>query len=158
MLLCALGVLVLSAGLVACGDDEDSASTDGAATTTEASASTDASTVEVTGTEYAFELSATPTAETKEVTYTNDGEEAHDLIFVELAEGVTLDEAFEARGRKGTTEREIGVTFAQPGQSGKPIEVKEPLDAGTYAMVCTLETKDGELHYDLGMQEEFTIE
>jgi plastocyanin len=157
MLLCALGMLVLSAGLVACGDDdEDSASTDGAATTTEASA--DATTVDVTGTEYAFELSATPTAETQEVTYTNDGEEAHDLIFVKLAEGVTLDEAFEAQGREGTTEEEIGVTFAQPGQSGKPIEVKKPLDAGTYAMVCTLETKDGELHYDLGMQEEFTIE
>ena len=157
MLLCALGVLVLSAGLVACGDDddEDSAATE-AATTTEAS--TDATTVDVTGTEYSFELSATPTADTQEVTYTNDGEEAHDLIFVKLAEGATLDEAFEAQGRKGTTEEEIGTTFAQPGQSGKPIEVKKPLDAGTYAMVCTLQTADGEFHYDLGMQEEFTIE
>jgi plastocyanin len=157
IVLCALGMLALAMFAVACGDDddEDSAATE-AATTTEAS--TDATTVDVTGTEYAFELSATPTADTQEITYTNDGEEPHDLIFVKLAEGVTLDEAFEAQGREGTTEEQIGVTFAQPGKSGKPIEVKQPLDAGTYAMVCTLETKDGELHYDLGMQEEFEIE
>ena len=155
MLLCALGIVVLSAGLAACGDDDDddSASTDGATTTETASAET----VDVVGTEYAFDPSATPTAETQEITFTNEGEEPHDLILAKLSEGVTLDEAFEAQGREGTAE-EIGFTFAKPGDEGKPIEIKKPLEPGTYGMVCTVETKDGELHYDLGMQQEFTIE
>src|SRR5688572_13092266 len=152
MLLCAL---VVAAGLVACGDDDDgdSASTEGAATTAAASAEA----VDVVGTEYAFDLSATPTAETQEINFANEGEEPHDLILAKLGEGVTLDEAFEAQGREGTAE-EIGFTFAKPGEEGKPIEIKKPLEPGTYGMVCTVETKDGELHYDLGMKQEFTIE
>ena len=152
--LCALGVLALTMGAAACGDDDDEGE-DAAATTTDAAS---AETVDAEGGEYYFDLSATPTAETQEVTFENVGEEDHDLIFVKLSEGVTLDEAFEAEGEQGTTEEDIGFTFAKPGETGKPIEVKKPLDPGTYAMVCTLRTKDGESHYDLGMQEEFTIE
>ncbi len=157
ILLCALGMLALAMLAVACGDDddEDSAATE-AATTTEAAA--DASTVSVTGTEYSFELSATPTTETQEVTFTNDGEEDHDLIFARINEGYTLDEAIEAEGEKGTAE-EIGFTFAKPGEEGKPIEVKEPLEPGTYAMICTVSSgKNEPPHFELGMQEEFTIE
>jgi len=157
--LCALAVLALAMFVAACGDDdEDSASTDGAATTESATTeSASAGTVAVTGTDYAFELSATPTADTQEITFVNEGDEPHNLIFARINEGHTLDEAFEAQGRKGTAE-DIGDTFAAPGEEGKPIEIKQPLEPGNYAMVCTLETQDGELHYDLGMQDEFTIE
>jgi plastocyanin len=157
MLLCALGIVVLSAGLVACGDDDDdddSAATE-AATTTEAS--TDSSTVDVTGVEYSFELSATPTADTQEITFTNDGAEEHNLIFARINEGFTLEEAIKEEGEKGTAE-EIGFTFAKPGEEGKPIEIKQPLEPGNYAMICTVSSKDGPPHFELGMQEEFTIE
>ena len=152
-MLCALGVLALAMGVAACGDDDDDGD-DSAATTTETAS---AETVDVTGTEYSFDLSATPTTDTKEITFTNDGAEEHDLIFAKINEGYTLDEAFEAQGRKGTAE-DLGATFAKPGETAKPIELKQPLEPGNYAVVCTLQTKDGELHYDLGMKDEFTIE
>jgi plastocyanin len=143
--------LVLALGAVACGGDDDD--DESAATTEEASAET----VDVTGGEYAFELSATPTADTQEITFENAGGENHNLIFARINEGFTLDEAIEAEGEKGTAE-EVGFTAAKPGEEGRPIEIKQPLEPGTYAMVCTVQTKDGEFHYDLGMQEEFTIE
>ena len=108
-MLCALGVLALAMGVAACGDDDDDGD-DSAATTTETAS---AETVDVTGTEYSFDLSATPTTDTKEITFTNDGAEDHDLIFAKINEGYTLDEAFEAQGRKGTAE-DLGATFAKP--------------------------------------------
>jgi plastocyanin len=152
-LLCAVSALALTMGVAACGDDDDD-SGDSAATTTETAS---AETIDVVGTDYAFDVSADPTADTTEITFTNEGEEEHDLIFAKINEGYTLDEAFEAQGREGTAE-DLGATFAKPGETAKPIELKKPLEPGTYGMVCTLETKDGELHYDLGMQREFTIE
>ena len=151
-MLCALGVLALTMGVVACGDDDDEGD-DSAATTTETAS---ADTVDVDGGDFAFDLSATPTAETKEITFTNSGEEDHELIFVKLNEGFTLEDAIKAEGEEGTTEM-LGFSSAKPGEDGKPIEVKKPLEPGNYAMVCTIPFQ-GEPHYDLGMQEEFTIE
>ena len=154
-LICALGVLALTFGAVACGDedeDEDRAAT----TTTEAES---AEVVNVTGTEYSFELSATPTAETQEITFENVGEEPHDLIFARINEGYTLQDAIEAQGRKGTAEQFRPILFAKPGETAKQtIQIDEPLEPGHYAMVCTVETEDGRPHFDLGMTEEFDIE
>jgi plastocyanin len=142
----------LALGAAACGGDDDD--DDSAATTTE---ETSAETVSVTGTEYAFDLSATPNAETQEVTFENAGQEDHNLIFAKINEGYTLDDALKAEGEKGTAE-EVGFTVAKPGEEGKPIEIKKPLEPGNYAMVCTVSTKDGPPHFELGMTEEFTIE
>jgi plastocyanin len=142
--------LVLALGAAACGDDDEDEGTT-------AAEETSAETVNVTGVDYAFELSATPTAETKEITFENTGEEPHELILARINEGYTLDEAIEAEGEKGTAE-DLGISFAKPGEEGKPIEIKKPLEPGNYAMVCTVETKDGEPHYDLGMQTEFTVD
>ena len=157
MLICALGVLALSAGFVACGDDddEDSASTESASTTETASAGT----VDVTGTEYQFDLSATPTADTQEITFTTDGAEDHDLIFAKINEGYTLQDAIEAQGRKGTAEQLRPVLFAKPGEEAKQtIELPDGLEPGHYAMICTVASKDGPPHFELGMQEEFDVE
>lgn len=158
ILLCALGMLAISIGAAACGDDEDEGTTAAEETTTE-----DAGTVSVTATddidadEYNFDLSAIPTADTKEVTFQNDGESPHELIFVRINEGFTLDEAIKAEGEEGTT-TPVGFTFAKPGEEAKPIEVKKPLEAGPYVMLCTVETKDKVPHFELGQLEEFEIE
>ena len=141
----ALGVLALALSGACGGDDDDDS---------EESSATD---VTVTATEYAFDLSATPTADTQEVTLQNDGEEPHALIFARINEGFTLDEAFELQGGKGSAEEVIQQIVAEPGQS-KSAQVEGPLEPGAYAMVCPLETRDGELHFDLGQQEEFEIE
>jgi plastocyanin len=153
LLMIGAAAIVLALGAVACGGDDDDEGEEGAATTAEEAS---AETVAVTAGEYSFDLSATPTAETTEVTFENAGGEDHNLIFARINEGFTLEDALEAEGRKGTAE-EVGFTFAKPGKEGRPIEIKEPLEPGTYAMVCTVRT-GGEPHYDLGMQTEFTIE
>lgn len=144
----AIGGLAL--GVAACGDDDDSSDT-GTAETTAA-----AEDVTLTATEYEFDLSATPGAETKSVTFQNDGKEFHVLVFAKINEGFTTEEAVELEGEKGSAEL-IGQTEAKPGAT-ETLAVKKPLEPGQYAMLCPLRTKDGEPHYQLGQLQEFDLE
>jgi plastocyanin len=144
--------LVLALGASACGGDDDE--DEDTAAVEEAGAET----VNVTATEYSFDPSATPTAETQEITLENVGQEPHDLIFARINEGYTLQDAIEAQGRKGTAEQFRPVLFAKPGGEAKQTIELDGLEPGHYAMVCTVETKDGEPHYDLGMTTEFDVE
>jgi plastocyanin len=155
-----LAALTLALGAAACGDDNDDG--DGGETT---AAETEADTTEVTVTadevspdEYTFELSATPTAETETVTFDNQGEEAHALIFARINEGFTVDEAFELQGRQGSA-----VTVAEGGAApGKTdnVKVTETIEPGNYVMLCPIGNPEQPetLHYKLGQLEEFTIE
>ncbi len=141
----------LAIGLAACGDDD---SDEGTSATSEGSAAS-AEEVTLTAVEYEFDLSATPTADTKTVTFQNDGKEPHVLIFARINEGFTLDEAFKLEGKKGSAE-EIGEADAGPGQTAT-VDIKEPLEPGQYAMLCPLPGKGGEPHYKLGQLAEFEI-
>lgn len=51
---------------------------------------------------FSWEVSPTPTAETKTVEFNNDSEEFHVLIFARISEGFTFEEAFELEGEKGS--------------------------------------------------------
>ena len=148
-----LPVLMVTAvlGLSACGDDEESSSGSAEETTEETSAEE----VTVTATEYDFELSATPTADTQSVTFQNDGKEPHVMIFARINEGYTVEEAIELQGEKGSAE-DIAQLEGGPGQSTSA-EVKGPLEPGTYAILCPIEGPEG-AHYELGQLEEFEIE
>ena len=145
--------LIGGAGVVGCGDDDEDASGDEAAT--------EASVEEVTliaddaGGEYTFELSETPTTETTSVVFDNQGEEGHFLVFARINEGFTLDEAVELEGKKGSAEIYIQ-KGAGPGQS-KTFEVSKPIEPGEFAMLCPIPSKEGP-HYKLGQLEEFSIE
>jgi hypothetical protein len=150
LLVLAMATAALAApiALAACGDDdEDETTAEETAGPTE---------VTVTADEYSFELSETPTAP-GEATFTLDnvGEEPHALIVARINEGFTLDEANELQGRKGSAEI-LGQAEAGPSEQGKPIDAE--LTAGNYGLVCPLSTRDGESHYDLGQNAEFTIE
>ena len=155
-LIAVLTALMLAGVLVACGDDDD----DDSAETTETTAAADTSSVTLTaddaGGEYTFELSATPTAETEEVVFDNQGSQPHVLVAARLGEGFTVDEAFELEGRKGSAETFIE-DQAKPGQS-KTIALEEPLEPGNYAMLCPIPGPGGKTHYELGQLEEFTLE
>ena len=144
--------LVLALGASACGGDDDE--DEDTAAVEEAGAET----VNVTATEYSFDLSATPTAETQEITLENLGQEEHDLIFARINEGYTLQDAIEAEGEQGTAEQFRPVLFAKPGEEAKQAIQLDGLEPGHYAMVCTVETKDGQPHFDLGMTTEFDVE
>src|SRR4051812_39440253 len=109
--LVALSAGVLAIGLVACGDDDSTEATD-ASTATAASAGT----VDVTATEYEFDLSANPATDTTEINFINDGAEEHALVFAKLNEGYTVDEAYKLQGKKGSAVQ-YGTTGAKPGQT-----------------------------------------
>jgi plastocyanin len=148
-------ILALSLVAVACGDDDDEESEEAA--TAETATTAGPAEIEVTAGEYFFELSETPESPGPvTVRMTDEGGEAHSLIFARINEGFTLDEAFKAEGEKGTAET-LGQLNAAPGQQAKG-EIKAELTPGTYAMVCPVTTKDGESHYDLGQSVEFDIE
>ena len=70
--------------------------------------------MDVTATEYDFDLSATPTADTANVNFVNDGKEFHVLIFAKINEGFTVDEAIKLEGQKGSAEI-VGEAEAAPG-------------------------------------------
>ncbi len=143
----------LAFGVAACGDDDDESSDSGESTTEEA---VSAEEVTVTATEYEFDLSATPTTETAELTFDNQGEEFHVMVFALLSEGVTVEEAIAAQGEKGTATL-VAEAEAAPGES-TTVKVKEPVEpGGPYVLLCPIEGKDGP-HYELGQLEEFDIE
>jgi ABC-type glycerol-3-phosphate transport system substrate-binding protein len=146
--------LALATGIAACGGDEDDTTDATTATTEAASAETVTVTTGDTADGYSWDVSATPTADTKTVEFVNDSKEAHALIFARLGEGFTIDEAFELEGRKGsaTTLAEGG---AGPGQTGS-LKVKETVEPGSYVLLCPISGKQGP-HYKLGQLAEFEI-
>lgn len=161
LLLLAMAIAALAASITfaACGDDDDDdGETTAAEETTEETA---AGPTEVTltaddaGGDYTFELSETPTLETESVTFDNQGEEAHALVFARINEGYTVDEAFELEGSKGSAVL-MTQTGAPPGKS-KTVELQRPMEPGNYAMLCPIGSPKGP-HYKLGQLEEFTIE
>jgi hypothetical protein len=151
LLVAIVSASVLAFGIVACGDDDEG---DEGEPVTEVTLTAD----EASADEFTFELSETPTAETTSVTFDNQGEQAHALLFARVNEGYTVDEAFELEGRQGSAV-EIAQAGAEPGQSST-VEVKEPLEPGHYAMLCPIGDPEvpESLHYKLGQLVEFDIE
>jgi len=147
--LAALPLTMLAIGLTACGSDDSTEATD-SSTATEASTGS----VDVTATEYEFDLSANPSTDTTEINFVNDGAEEHALVFAKLNDGYTVDEAFELQGKKGSAVN-YGSTGAKPGQSST-IEIKKPIEPGHYILLCPISGPDGP-HYKLGQLEEFDI-
>jgi len=143
-----IAALALAFGMSACGDDDEE-------TDAPAEEAASAAEVTVTATEYDFELSATPSAETKEVTFDNQGKELHVMIFARINEGFTLDEAIEMMGEKGSATT-VAQTEVGPGES-KAVKIKKPIEPGEYAMLCPIGGPEG-THYELGQLEEFEID
>jgi hypothetical protein len=150
----AASVMALGAG--ACGGDDDDETT--------ASAEKVTVTTSDTADGYTWDVTPTPTAETRSVTLQNDSEEEHALIFARLGQGYTVDEAYKLEGKKGSATEVIRTTGAGPGKSATA-DVTEPretgavtaLEAGDYFMLCPLVGKDGP-HYKLGQLDQFAIE
>ena len=145
----------LAFGVAACGDDDDEGSETDEPATEETTETESAEEVTVTATEYEFDLSATPTAETQSVTFDNQGEKFHVMVWAQIAEGVTLEEAIKAEGEKGTATL-VAEAEAAPGKS-TTVEIEEDVAPGPYVMLCPIEDEDG-AHYELGQLEEFDVE
>jgi len=113
----------------------------------------DATRVDVTATDYAFEIGAVEAGRTSFV-LANEGAEAHFLLIVKLAEGVTLEDAMASEGEEGTIEGEWETRLASAGDDEAITFDVEP---GTYGLLCFVPTADGTPHAMLGMQEEITV-
>jgi len=144
--------VLIAVPVAGCGSDDDESATEEAASVEEVTLKAD----DISETEKTFELSATPTAETTSVTFANEGDEVHALIFARLNEGFTVDEAIELQGEKGSVD-EIGTAEVAPGEE-KLVEIQDPLEAGSYVMLCPIPNKEGTPHFELGQLEEFDIE
>lgn len=138
-------LLVLGTGLAACGNDSDSS--------TEAAAG-GGQQIDVTAVDYAFEgLPDTLEQGPVSVSFKNEGDEDHMLVFGKLNEGVTLDEV------KRSDVTELGtIPPTAPGEESQATISTEISEPGNYFMLCPLKTKDGKNHYDLGQEYEFTVE
>ena len=144
--------VLIAVPVAGCGSDDDESTTEEAASVEEVTLTAG----DISETEKTFELSATPTAETASVNFVNEGDGPHVLIFARLNEGFTVDEAIELQGEKGSVD-EIGATDAPPGEE-KVVKIQDPLEAGSYVMLCPIPNKEGTPHFELGQLEEFEIE
>lgn len=188
-------VAVLLAALVAaCGSDPEpspvaTGDTDSTSTTT-ATAGADgdegdvapvalpeaASTVEIVGTEYVFELDASEADGTPidldagdalpagwtHVEFRNEGDEAHQVMFARLKDGVDLAELADTAGDDSSGSAAIefvdmlgGVSYIGPGQS---IEALVDLPAGMVLAMCYVPDAHGVAHALMGMTTTLTVE
>jgi ABC-type glycerol-3-phosphate transport system substrate-binding protein len=149
----ALGGVAAVAGalaLAACGGA-------GADTATEAAA--EGQQLDITAVDYKFE-GAPETLEKGpiEVSFANEGKEAHMLVLAMINKGHTLEEAKKAMGEKGTATDILTIPPVEPGQEAPEAAKAEITDSGEYVLLCPLETKDGKFHYDLGQQYEYEVQ
>ena len=130
-------------------DDEEGLPA-GASTEIEA----DATRVDVTATEYAFQLTPPTSAGRTSFVLKNNGNEAHIAVILKLAEGATLDQALGSEDGEGV-DGEWGTNLAA---SGEEEAVSFDLEPGNYGIVCYLPSADGTPHFALGMAQEFTVQ
>lgn len=121
--------------------------------------------VEIVGTEYAFDLDVAAGAELEagwtELTFRNEGVEAHQVMFARLLDGVDLAEVAEAAAGDASGGSAIefvemlgGVSYIGPGQT---VRSMVDLPEGMVLAMCYVPTADGVAHADLGMSTALTV-
>lgn len=86
---------------------------------------------------------------------TNTGEYTHELVMVQLPEGVTIDDVFADEALFEEVQFQ-GFTFAGPGEEAKPLVLVD-MEPGTYTIVCFVDEPDGVPHVMEGMILEFEV-
>ena len=173
------GLVVLAA--VACGSDPEPTAVPSTTTSTEAGGSATtgvatpvalpaaASAIEIVGTEYTFDLTATGAdgevidmeggealpAGWTHVTFHNEGAEAHQVMFARLKDGVDLAALADTAGGDSSGSAAIefvdmlgGVSYIGPGQS---IEALVDLPPGMVLAMCYVPDAHGVAHALMGM-------
>ncbi|MPZ22841.1 MAG: hypothetical protein GEU28_04735 [Dehalococcoidia bacterium] len=169
------GILILgSAAFVACGDDDDDDDDDDVTeeeTTEEEATESEsevgeagtptADLVAVEGVDFAFNFDeGAISADTTGFSFTNAGEQLHELVVGRIPEDFDIDAALEDPDAPPPAEFEaLGSTAAEAGEEGAPVEFGGPLGPGRYVMLCFAPDEEtGEPHVSLGMTAEFTVE
>ena len=126
---------------------------------TETAPRNDAALPVVTLAEYHIELPAD--FGTGSVTVRNAGEEVHEFVIAQLADGATVQDviAYESAPRPRTPPQPYtlvtGTSFIDPGGEGR---LDLDLEAGEYVAICFIPAPTGEAHFALGMVHPFTVD
>ena len=167
LLVIGLAVTLVAAG---CGDDDDDTG-DAATTTTEAPDGGEAAeSLEVTGTDYAFEgLPKELEGGNVTVHFQNDGKAPHEIAFINIGEESNAKGFFEDFGpviQEGAAWPEYvsNVAGANEAEPGQDFTATYQLDPGTYMVFCALtgttedpESEEGPPHFTQGMQQIVTV-
>jgi hypothetical protein len=114
-------------------------------------------TVEVTATEYAFDVPTQVTGGVVEMRFTNNGAFPHEFALSRIDKGRTeadVQVALEGPRPPKWAEDLGGVSALSPGES---ITVTRTLEPGSYVLLCFLPDEDGMPHALMGMYELFTV-
>lgn len=112
--------------------------------------------VEAEMVDYAFNLSQTTfeTGQTIAFNVVNAGAYPHEMVIVRLPEGVTFEQVMSGEVAEDQIQF-LGFTFAGPGQ--ETYLGLTGLEAGTYTLVCFIDTPGGIPHVARGMVAEITV-
>jgi hypothetical protein len=106
--------------------------------------------------DYAFELrQATAPAGDIAFNVTNNGEYPHEIVVLQLPDGVTVEALFEDESLFEQVQF-FGFTFAAPGQTANPLVLRD-MQPGTYTLVCFVDVPEGMPHVMRGMVLEFEV-
>jgi hypothetical protein len=113
----------------------------------------DATRVDITASEYTFDVEDPTTAGTYSFVMTNAGDEPHLLVVAQLEPGAALDEVLASDGDVGV----IQATESDVAPPGGESVVTVDLEPGRWVIVCPIPNGSGESHAALGMLRELTI-
>jgi hypothetical protein len=160
----ALLVAALLLLVTACGSnsDDESESASDKPTETASPAPGDSGPATYVAQEYSFEGPDTLPAGEATVRLQNDGKQPHEMIFIELLKGKTLDDVMTVLEKNPESPPPPWVrlvrsrAFAKP---GKTDEMKVDLTAGSYVMMCFVPDKESKKpHAALGMVKPITVQ
>jgi hypothetical protein len=106
--------------------------------------------------DYEFILSAT-SAPAGDIAFnlTNTGEYPHEMIVLQLPDGITIEDVFADESLFAQVQF-LGFTFAEPGQAANPLVLVD-VQPGTYTLVCFVDVPEGVPHVMRGMVLEFEV-
>ena len=108
--------------------------------------------------DYAFVADRTSFAAGAPIAFnaTNAGQHPHELVVLQLPEGVRAEQVLEDPAVQERV-RFVGGTFAEPGQAAPPLVLVD-LEPGTYTMACYVDVPEGVPHVMRGMVAEVTVQ
>ncbi len=109
--------------------------------------------------DYNFKIPATVNAGLMVVNFVNDGKEPHELSFLRINDGVTVQQFKTALEKDPATsssliKRHSGMATIMPGQSERAVV---NLDPGQYVLSCFVESPNGLPHFVEGMYTPFKV-
>ena len=113
----------------------------------------DATRVDITASEYTFDIDGPTAAGRYSFVMTNAGAEPHLIVVAQLETGVALEDVLASDGDIGVIEA-VESNVTPPG--GESV-VTVDLEPGRWIIVCPIPNEAGESHANLGMLRELTI-